>query len=150
MMELPSWVRLVKWMHPDIADLLLWIEGKPNRRIDQHILRCETCRKHAEILRVAGQASGSAENVLPILAEIGVRLRHSMRARTVSEGSLVEDESLRNRQSNVVSALEFYFGKEAAHSVGNSAQETEPLFSAFLGRKAAAVLTSRMASAASI
>ncbi len=124
-------------VHPDIAGLLDWAEGKAGTGIAEHLSRCPACREHAALLRASLQDRASAT----LVDEVAAALRERMREFRVSG-------------SNVEAALEHYFGKRALRTLENSdiPNATPPnakrLFHAFLGRKAADALASRIASAA--
>lgn len=117
-------------VHPDIASLLDWAEAKDGAGIAAHLNRCPACRDHAALLRASLQDRGSAA----LLDEIATALRERMRE---------------FRVSGLEAALEHYFGKRALRTLENSdIPDAKPLFHAFLGRKAADALASRIASVA--
>ncbi len=146
MTRLHSWSsRLLSWRHPDIESLLLWAEGESYTRVERHLARCEDCREHAVLLHNSIQLSPRDEVSNVLLDNLFETLRLRMQA-------------IRHGRDNVAAAVEHYFGKQAVRRLASSAQRNssevrlmstaEPLFNAFLGRKAADALTSRLASVA--
>jgi len=117
-------------VHPDIASLLDWAEGKGRAGIAAHLNRCRACSEHAALLRASVHDPAST----PLLDEVATALRERMREFNAS---------------GLEAALEHYFGKGALRTLENSdIPDARPLFHAFLGRKAADALASRIASMA--
>ena len=137
--------RWMNWRHPDLESLVDWADGKARPRIVAHLARCRTCREQGRRIRESVQAAQRGEIPQRALDEALRSLEIRMNA-------------ARKGGSNVAAALEHYFGKQAVHelesSTGRDAGQTpllsgaKPLFHAFLGRKAADALTSRLADVA--
>ena len=155
-----AWRRTIPGLHPGIEDILSWVDGDlafpEHRALDAHITVCRKCREDARTLREAQtqlrhigveQLSRQA-----ILLKDGLHnLEASMRVWSALRGLLPEIPQHNFLRSSVnlrsTRAVELYFGLEAANRIARSAQQgvpephllpaIKPLFSAFLGRKAA-------------
>jgi hypothetical protein len=131
-------------------ELVAWADRTAGGALTPHLTRCRRCRKVAVAMRLAQAGRVEHANVLDETFE---QLQIRMRVWT----ALSEDASaglaapLRTRAAHrQYSALETFFGKETAERLLQSARRgtvdhrlmpaAEPLFHAFLGRKAAEAL----------
>lgn len=146
MTRLRSWTsRFASWAHPDVESLLLWAEGESRPRVEAHLAWCGNCREHAALLRDNLQTSSLDETTTALVEDLFETLQLRMRA--VGDG-----------RHDVTAAVEHYFGKQAVSTLASSSHRdasgvrlmstAQPLFNAFLGRKAADALTRRLASVA--
>jgi len=137
-----SWMN---WGHPDMESLVEWADGQASPGIVAHLARCRPCWEQGLRIRDSVQAARRGEIPEGTLEEVLQELQMRMR------GALAGG-------SNVAAALEHYFGKQVVRELESSTHwdagqkpllsGARPLFHAFLGRKAADALTSRLADVA--
>lgn len=140
-------------MHPEICDLVACVDGegsgRMSRQVAQHVARCPVCREeivrlHEEKQLFAGlapEACQADETVLDgLLAEIRQRGTDAGAHRELRQRAL---EQLRTYFGSVAAGLVNEIEQCGLHGRGLQAA-TEPLFTAFLGRKAAAGVMSRI------
>jgi len=118
-------------------------------KIAAHLERCADCRKELERLESEFEQLVTLESAIPVekpRLEQGLEtLLEGLREWQLSQGEAVKPE-VRER---VASQLRMFFGSRAAESVTKELGADRhhpnvlPMFAAFLGEKAAAVLASR-------
>lgn len=164
MSRFSSWMyRHVPGLHPGMDLLISYAEGCSSGVIDAHIAHCERCGRTAQLIASAIRAAreprqASASITEPLLHETLDQLRLQMRA-WCSVGGLEQRERHASRalpHSHVAKALEFYFGKQVADRMGSCTwweaaghpltAVTNPMFKAFLGKRAADAVARQIAS----
>lgn len=147
-------------VHPGMERLILRADGAQSPEVEAHLAGCRRCQIKAEFFRSAVEAANQYDSTATVVLEETWRnLQLQMRAWCLL-GGLTARQKRRDRGSHtsrLSEAVEFYFGKEAARRIETGARwdaadcasipMTKPLFSAFLGRKAAEALTHRISSA---
>jgi len=132
--------------------LVAYRDGELARRragkMAAHLERCAECRKELERLEAEFEQLISLESTIPVEKP---RLEQGLE--TLLEGlrewQLAQGEAKPEVRERVASQLRMFFGSRAAESVtkelGAARQHPSvlPMFAAFLGEKAAAVLASR-------
>ncbi|HLM97939.1 MAG TPA: zf-HC2 domain-containing protein [Bryobacteraceae bacterium] len=155
-----AWRRAIPGLHPGIEDILAWVDGDlalaEHWALEAHLAVCRKCDEDARTLREAQthlrQIGSEQRNRQAILLNDGLcNLEASMRVWSALRG-LPPEIPHRNFLRNSVNlrstrAVELYFGQEAANRIARSAKlgahephllpAIKPLFSAFLGRRAA-------------
>ena len=156
--------RYVPGMHPGMERLIKRADGEHSPALEAHLMRCAPCRENAESLRRAVCAArdgerGAGGHTAPLLQELFSNLQLQMRAWYSLDELLPQRQSHERvlRRSGISKAVEFYFGKEIARRLQSctrwdeadhtSTAITAPLFKAFLGRRAAEAVASRIAGA---
>ncbi len=162
--------------HPAVYDLLEWVgaethplsqdaTGSSHRKIALHLVRCERCRDTAARLRVAiavPAESHASESLARerCIEDVFERLQARMQAWNSLSGVATAPRVLPVRTRAVhrqYRALELYFGRGTAERIAHSGRRgtyrhllpaAEPLFHAFLGRRAAEALTRQIADTA--
>jgi anti-sigma factor RsiW len=155
-----AWRHAIPGLHPRIEDLLSWVDGDPSfparGALEAHLAACHKCCEDARRLRSARTrlhqlGSDQQGHQMRLLKEGLHNLEASMRVWSALRGLLPESPRrhfLRNAVNlRSARAVKVYFGEEAANRIARSAQQDagelhllpaiKPLFSAFLGRKAA-------------
>ncbi len=151
-------------IHPGMENLIRWADGERLPGVERHLARCARCRHHAQLLRsatasanqaLAGSESAAAPHVKRVFENLQLQMKTWCSLRALSESRVGEPR----QAPRIAGALAFYFGKEAARRIEHSARwddgdaclipATKPLFSAFLGKKAADALAHKLAGAAS-
>lgn len=150
-----AWRRL-RWIHPGLETLLRAADGLGPDGVDAHLARCTRC--HEQVARIR-EAMGRAHSGDPALDEVFEGLQLRIRA-WCSLGEIADPVGSRvsppaNRELS--GALAVYFGEETARRIQRCerrdasgralAPVARPLFTSFLGRKAAEALASRIAGA---
>jgi hypothetical protein len=158
-----AWMlRRLPGFHPRMDELLAWADATATgRELLPHLTRCRRCRETALRIRCAVARAADQAAPVPALDETLDELQIRMQAWT----SLSEAVSIRRAAPlgcrtahRQYSALETYFGTETADRVLHSARRdttdhrlmpaAEPLFHAFLGRRAAEALVRQIAGTA--
>ncbi|MBV9266788.1 MAG: hypothetical protein JO061_11525 [Acidobacteriaceae bacterium] len=144
-------------MHPDISNLLGWADGERISAIASHLKRCGQCRQQAHLIADAASAKDEVSNA-DRSKEMYDRLQIQMQAWSCLRGPAERGRVRRRQQMPRLSeALEFYFGIELASRIENAARwdtgdanvipVTKPLFTTFLGKRAAEMLAQKLAGA---
>jgi len=150
-------------VHPAMESLLSHADGRRDSSVEAHLARCAQCRQKTSLLCAAvkaarGQSQTDQYRTAQLLNETFGNLQIQMQAWTSLRGTASERPFARGVQvSQLSKALEFYFGREAARRLQQSGRWdpadirlvplSKPLFSTFLGRKAADALVHRIAAA---
>jgi len=149
-------------LHPAMDELVAWAEYAMEARSAMHIHfdRCSRCRHHAGLIRrsmesAAAREPGALETRM--LDQVYRDLQMRMRAWSLLSGLTSSGRVQRFRNpanQRVTHAIEIYFGREAASRIASAvdnrgpdqhlAPTVKPLFSAFLGVKAADALAHRL------
>ncbi len=150
-----AWRRL-RWIHPGLETLVRAADGLGPDGVDAHLARCTRC--HEQVARIR-EAIGRAHPGDPVLDEVFEGLQLRIRA-WCSLGGIADPNGLRiapQKNRELSRALAVYFGDEAARRIQRCerrdvsgralAPVATPLFTSFLGRKAAEALASRIAGA---
>ena len=155
-----AWRSSIPGLHPGIEDILSWADGNlafsDRRALEAHLEACRKCCEDARTFREAqtqlSQIGSEQQSRQAMLLKDGLRnLEASMRVWSALRGVLPEIPQRHFLTSSVnlrsTRAVELYFGQEAANRIARSARlgahephllpAIKPLFSAFLGRKAA-------------
>ena len=138
-------------------------DGRRDSSVDVHLARCTQCRQKTSLLCAAVKAARCQNQTdqyrtAQLLRETFGDLQIQMQAWTSLRGMAFERPLPGGVQGSQLSkAIEFYFGKEAARRLQQSGRWdtadirlvplSKPLFSTFLGRKAADALVNRIATA---
>lgn len=162
-----KWKWLPGW-HPAVDLLVARMEGglslRAQRQVESHLQACAACRQEAHRIAEALTAPPLPQNQdrLPeaLLEEVFEDVCAGMRAWRSLGGADADSHGhglwkmAANRR--LAQALEFYFGGVAARHIERSARRgtperqllpaTKPLFSVFLGRRAADALVRRIVS----
>ncbi|MGH9612365.1 MAG: hypothetical protein ACRD4P_04725 [Bryobacteraceae bacterium] len=138
--------------------LVLRADGYRCRHIEAHLVRCAGCRRDAERLVAACRVENHEAHLLDeIFENLQVRMQAWCSLGGLPGGHQFLGVRRRKAAEDLVDAIELYFGKEAARRIACSAgwdvpdrrliPVAKPLFSAFLGKRAADALASRIANA---
>lgn len=142
-------------MHPDTKTLLAYRDGELNtwrmEKTSQHLLRCAPCRHELHLMEVTLQCLQSTPvPSTPELPDLEAGLQ-ALLARTRKLGPTPRTAVLQKLEDNTAAQVEEFFGSRtmasvrSARAAGEGAgvlPTAELLFSAFLGRRAAAELAS--------
>ncbi len=126
-------------IHPGMEDLLLWADGGLIARVERHLARCSRCRDQALLLRAASRSAkrtGTGDATDLHLRQVFENLQQQIQTWCGPSPA-----------PRIAAALAFYFGDEAARRL-DLIPATKPLFSAFLGKRAADALAHKLADAA--
>jgi anti-sigma factor RsiW len=130
------------------GDLSAW----PARKVARHMDRCSKCR--AELDRMKQEVGQFLELRTPLTVKVPqIDAGFADLLGNIREWQSTRREAIRPKiHEHIKAQIETFFGSQVAQSVRNAGSEkedvpavlssVEPLFSAFLGQKAAALLTS--------
>jgi hypothetical protein len=157
--------RVIAWLHermprphPSIEEIVTWCDEESGaadaRRIAMHLVTCDRCRRHAELLHEAREQTPLSVTGRRNLAldDLLRNLRANMRAWRHLQGRVALGPRSSGARSainrRIAAAVTMYFGARAAVHLERSAESDErhlfpasqALFSAFLGKRAADAL----------
>jgi len=150
-----AWLcRHTRTVHPDFAALLDHADGRMSAAVGQHLARCGRCRQEAARLSAAVCRPSAGAALADIHSDLKLRMQAWL---SLGGGTAAEQTSRQLEPGRLAGALDLYFGRRAATRIqacvsGHVPEPrlipiAKPLFSAFLGRRAADALASRIAAA---